>query len=268
MRSRQGIAAGAVALSLLAAACGSDASPEAVADTTVAAVVTTAAAETTVAETAAPAASTEAPAATEAPALPNIVETAVAAGSFTTLTKLVTDAGLVETLQGPGPFTVFAPTDEAFAAVPPEVLTLLGASKELLTEVLTYHVVNGAVLAADVTTGAVPSVQGEDLALVAADGKVTVNGANVTTADIAASNGVIHVIDAVLIPQSVLDAIEAFSTPPATNAPAPPKTTAPKPRTTPAPPRTDAPPATDGPPRTDAPPATDAPPRTDAPPAT
>jgi uncharacterized surface protein with fasciclin (FAS1) repeats len=263
IRSRHGIAAGAVALGLLTAACGSDASPEAVADTTAAAVVTTAAAATTVAETVAPDASTDAPTpVTEAAPLPDIVETAVAAGSFTTLTKLVTDAGLVETLQGPGPFTVFAPTDDAFAEVAPEILTLLSANKELLTQVLTYHVVRGAVLAADVTTGAVPSVQGEDLALVVAGGKVTVNGANVTTADIAASNGIIHVIDAVLIPQSVLDAITAFGAPPVTNPPAPPKTTAPKPRSTPAPP------ATDAPPRTDAPPATDPPHSTDAPPAT
>ncbi len=132
--------------------------------------------------------------------LKDIVDTAVAAGSFNTLAKLLTDAGLVETLKGEGPFTVFAPTDEAFAAVPADTLAALAADKALLTKVLTYHVVAGKVLAADVTTGDVPSVAGPALKVVVADGKVMINDATVTTADVLATNGVIHVIDKVLLP--------------------------------------------------------------------
>jgi uncharacterized surface protein with fasciclin (FAS1) repeats len=153
--------------------------------------------------TAAPAA--EAPAAdSAAPAsdLKDIVDTAVGAGSFNTLAKLLTDAGLVETLKGPGPFTVFAPTDEAFAAVPKETMDALAADKALLTKVLTYHVVPGKVLAADVKTGEADTVAGVKLALTAEGGKVMAGaeGANVVTADVMASNGVIHVIDKVMVP--------------------------------------------------------------------
>jgi uncharacterized surface protein with fasciclin (FAS1) repeats len=132
--------------------------------------------------------------------LKDIVDTAVAAGSFTTLAKLLGDAGLIETLKGEGPFTVFAPTDEAFAAVPAETLAALAADKAALAKVLTYHVVAGKVLAADVKTGDVPSVAGPAIKVVAADGKVMVNEATVTTADILTSNGVIHIIDKVILP--------------------------------------------------------------------
>lgn len=130
-----------------------------------------------------------------------IVEVAVAAGDFTTLVAAVEAAGLVETLSGEGPFTVFAPTDEAFAALPEGVLEklLLPENAELLTRILTYHVVSGQVLAADVVAGDVATVEGSTIALDTMDG-VTVNGASVVAADVLASNGVIHVIDAVILP--------------------------------------------------------------------
>lgn len=133
----------------------------------------------------------------------DIVETAVAAGSFKTLAKLLTDAGLVETLKGPGPFTVFAPTDEAFAKVPAATLAALGKDKAALRNVLLYHVVAGKVMAADVVKlngkGA-KTVQGSEAKVMLMGEKVMVNNANVVTADIAAKNGVIHVIDAVILP--------------------------------------------------------------------
>ena len=132
--------------------------------------------------------------------LKDIVDTAVAAGSFTTLAKLLTDAGLVETLKGAGPFTVFVPTDEAFAKVPADTLAKLAADKAMLIKVLTYHVVSGKVMAADIKPGDVPTVAGPTVTLSVADGKVMVNGATVTAADVAASNGVIHVIDQVILP--------------------------------------------------------------------
>ena len=140
----------------------------------------------------------EAPAA-EAKA--DIVDTAIAAGSFTTLVQAVQAAGLVETLKGEGPFTVFAPTDEAFAKVPEETLKALLADKEKLTAVLTYHVVSGKVMAADVggLTEA-KTVQGNALAIDTSEG-VKIGGANVVKTDIETSNGVIHVIDTVLIPE-------------------------------------------------------------------
>jgi uncharacterized surface protein with fasciclin (FAS1) repeats len=109
-------------------------------------------------------------------------------------------AGLVETLKGAGPFTVFAPTDAAFAKVPKATLDGLLADKAALTKVLTYHVVAGKVMAADVKAGHVKTVQGTDLAMVT-EGGVTVNGAKVVAADVAASNGVIHAIDTVLMPK-------------------------------------------------------------------
>ena len=130
----------------------------------------------------------------------DIVDTAVAAGNFSTLVTAVKAAGLVETLKGAGPFTVFAPTDEAFAKVPKATLEGLLADKAALTKVLTYHVVAGKVMAADVKAGHVKTVQGTDLA-VATEGGVTVNGAKVVAADVAASNGVIHAIDTVLMPK-------------------------------------------------------------------
>ena len=134
-----------------------------------------------------------------------IVDVAVANGSFNTLVTAVEAAGLAETLNDEGPYTVFAPTDEAFAALPEGVLDslLLPENQEILAQILAYHVVPGEVLAADVTTGPAATVEGSNLDLVSEEGSVTVNGATVTTADVTASNGVIHVIDTVLIPESV-----------------------------------------------------------------
>ena len=129
----------------------------------------------------------------------DIVDTAVAAGNFSTLVAAVTAAGLVDTLKSAGPFTVFAPTNDAFAKIPKATLDGLLADKAALTKVLTYHVVSGKVMAADVKAGHVKSVQGSDLAM-ATEGGVTVNGAKVVAADVAASNGVIHAIDTVLMP--------------------------------------------------------------------
>ncbi len=138
-----------------------------------------------------------------APAGKDIVDTAVAAGSFKTLVAAVKAAGLVETLKGDGPFTVFAPTDEAFAKLPKGTLESLlkPENKAKLQAILTYHVVPGKVMAADVVkiTGAV-SVQGQQIDVVVKDGKVKVDGANVVKTDIECSNGVIHVIDSVILP--------------------------------------------------------------------
>jgi uncharacterized surface protein with fasciclin (FAS1) repeats len=130
----------------------------------------------------------------------DIVDTAVAAGSFNTLATALQAAGLVDTLKGPGPFTVFAPTDAAFAKIPKADLDALLKDKAKLTAVLTYHVVPGKVMAADVKAGQVKTVQGGSLT-VATTGGVTVNQAKVTATDIVADNGVIHVIDSVVLPQ-------------------------------------------------------------------
>ena len=132
----------------------------------------------------------------------DIVDTAVAAGDFSTLVTAVKAAGLVETLKGEGPFTVFAPTDAAFAKVPTDTLNALLADKAALANVLTYHVVAGNVMAADVVklTSAV-TVQGQAVSIAVKDGKVYVDGAQVVATDIKASNGVIHVIDAVILPK-------------------------------------------------------------------
>ena len=131
----------------------------------------------------------------------DIVDTAVAAGSFKTLAKLLTDAGLVETLKGAGPFTVFAPTDEAFAKVPKATLDALAADKDKLRKVLTYHVVPGKVMAADVVKlTSAKTVEGQSVKINAAGGKVKVDNANVVKTDIGCTNGVIHVIDAVILP--------------------------------------------------------------------
>ena len=127
----------------------------------------------------------------------DIVDTAVSAGTFNTLATALTAAGLIETLKGPGPFTVFAPTDAAFAKVPPEQLRALLADKAKLTAVLTYHVVPGVVMSKDVKPGMVKSVQGSAISVTTAGG-VKVNDANVTAVDIVADNGVIHVIDTVI----------------------------------------------------------------------
>jgi uncharacterized surface protein with fasciclin (FAS1) repeats len=130
----------------------------------------------------------------------DIVDTAVAAGSFKTLVTAVQAAGLVDTLKGPGPFTVFAPTDEAFAKIPKEQLDALLKDKAKLTAVLTYHVVPGKVMAKDVKAGKVKTVQGSEIT-VGTMGGVTVDNAKVVATDVAASNGVIHVIDSVIMPK-------------------------------------------------------------------
>ena len=133
-----------------------------------------------------------------------IVEVAGSAGNFETLVAAVAAADLVDTLNGAGPFTVFAPTDEAFANLPAGVLDalLLPENKATLAKILTYHVVAGKVMAADVTDGDVATVEGQTIKLSTANG-VTVNGATVVTADVPASNGVIHAIDAVILPPDV-----------------------------------------------------------------
>jgi uncharacterized surface protein with fasciclin (FAS1) repeats len=130
----------------------------------------------------------------------DIVDTAVAAGSFKTLATALGAAGLVETLKGKGPFTVFAPTDEAFAKIPKADLDALLKDKAKLTAVLTYHVVPGKVMAADVKAGKVKTVQGSELTVTTMGG-VQVDGAKVVKTDISADNGVIHVIDTVVMPK-------------------------------------------------------------------
>ncbi|MBK8475032.1 MAG: fasciclin domain-containing protein [Opitutaceae bacterium] len=138
----------------------------------------------------------------EVAASKDIVAVASSAGSFNTLVAAVKAAGLAETLQGAGPFTVFAPTDEAFAKLPAGTVEslLLPENKQKLVAILTYHVLAGKVLAADVKTMQAGTVNGQKLPIVVAAGKVTVGGANVVATDVAASNGVIHVIDTVVLP--------------------------------------------------------------------
>jgi uncharacterized surface protein with fasciclin (FAS1) repeats len=138
---------------------------------------------------------------TSAPTDMNIVETAVAAGQFKTLTSLLQQTGLDKTLAESGPYTVFAPTDEAFAKVPKKTLDSLAANPNQLKAVLLYHVADGEVKAADVaTTSSVATLNGASLPIKANDSVVRVGGAKVIQADVMASNGVIHVIDGVLIP--------------------------------------------------------------------
>jgi uncharacterized surface protein with fasciclin (FAS1) repeats len=132
----------------------------------------------------------------------DIVDVAIGAGSFETLVTAVKAAGLVDTLKGEGPFTVFAPSDEAFAKIPQEQLAALLADKDALIAVLTYHVVPGKVMAADVVgLDSATSVQGSSITIDTSEG-VKVDGANVVMTDIEASNGVIHVIDTVIMPNS------------------------------------------------------------------
>ena len=180
-------AAGGIAALLFLSGCSSD-SEEATAPTTSAAPTESAAASE--------------PAMTEEPG--TIVEVAASNPDFETLVAAVTAAGLAETLSGEGPFTVFAPTDEAFEALPAGVLDalLLPENKDALTSILTYHVVAGEVMAADVTAGDVETVEGSTFTITT-DGGVKVNDANVIATDVDASNGVIHVLDAVLVPESV-----------------------------------------------------------------
>jgi uncharacterized surface protein with fasciclin (FAS1) repeats len=134
----------------------------------------------------------------------DIVDTAVAAGNFKTLAAALKAADLVDTLKGKGPFTVFAPTDEAFAKLPAGTLEMLlkPENKAKLVKILTYHVVPGKVMAADVVKlKTAKTVQGSDVTITVTDGKVKVDDANVTKTDIECSNGVIHVIDAVIMPK-------------------------------------------------------------------
>lgn len=190
-RTRTLLVAALTSSALLLAACGDDD-----ADSTA---TTAAAAETTAAPETSAAAETSAPAAEG-----DLVAVASANPDFSTLVAAVQAAGLVETLQGEGPFTVFAPTNDAFAALPEGLVDalLLPENVETLKAILTYHVVSGKVLAADVADGEVPTVQGEPITISTADG-VKVNEANVTATDVMASNGVIHVIDAVIVPPSI-----------------------------------------------------------------
>ena len=169
----------AIAAALTLAACGSD--DEASEDTV---------AEDTVAE--------------EVVADGDIVAVASGNPDFSTLVAALSAAGLVETLQGEGPFTVFAPTDAAFAALPEGLLEklLLPENIAVLTAILTYHVVPGKVMSTDVTAGDVATVEGSTIAITT-DMGVMVNGANVVAVDVAANNGVIHVIDAVIVPPTV-----------------------------------------------------------------
>ncbi len=137
-------------------------------------------------------------------AVGTVVDVAVGAGGFEILVAAVTAADLVDTLNSAGPFTVFAPTDEAFAALPAGILDalLLPKNKAILAKILTYHVVSGMVMAADVTDGDVATVEGQTVKL-STMGGVTVNGAPVVSSDVMASNGVIHAIDGVLLPADI-----------------------------------------------------------------
>jgi uncharacterized surface protein with fasciclin (FAS1) repeats len=176
----------AVAASLVLAACGED--DNSAVETTVAAAETTAAAS-------------ETSAMTEEPG--TIVDVASGNPDFSTLVAAVGAAGLVETLSGEGPFTVFAPTNDAFAALPAGLVDklLLPENKDVLVQILTYHVGSGAVMAADVTAGDVPSVEGSPITVTVEGGTVKLNdSATVIATDVMASNGVIHVIDAVILP--------------------------------------------------------------------
>ena len=132
----------------------------------------------------------------------DIVDTAKSAGTFNTLVTAIEAAGLVDTLKGPGPFTVFAPTDAAFAKIPKAKLDALLKDKAALAKILTYHVVSGKVMAADVKPGMVKTVEGASITVKSMGGKVMVDKAHVTKTDIAADNGVIHVIDTVMMPKS------------------------------------------------------------------
>jgi uncharacterized surface protein with fasciclin (FAS1) repeats len=160
-------------------------------------------------------ATTAAPAATDAPAEGGeepgtIVDVAVANGSFETLVAAVTAADLAGALSAEGPLTVFAPTDDAFAALPEGLVDclLLEENVDALTAILTYHVVDGQVMSTDLTDGPVPTLQGEEVTVDLTDGVVLNDSVNVATADVEASNGVIHVIDGVLVPPSI--DVEAF----------------------------------------------------------
>ena len=132
----------------------------------------------------------------------DLVQTAVDNGNFNTLATALQKAGLVDTLKGKGPFTVFAPTDAAFAKIPKDQLDALLADKARLTKVLTYHVVPGTVMAKDVKPGSVQTVEGSPITVRTEGGKVMVDNATVTATDVKADNGVIHVIDTVILPKA------------------------------------------------------------------
>jgi uncharacterized surface protein with fasciclin (FAS1) repeats len=134
------------------------------------------------------------------PAPATIADTAARTPTLSTLSKLINDAGLAETLRGAGPYTVFAPSDEAFKAVPAKTLAELGANKDLLRAVLSYHVVPGKLAAADVKNGNLKSAEGGNLAVARSGSFVTVEDAVVTQPDVGATNGVVHIIDKVLMP--------------------------------------------------------------------
>ena len=134
------------------------------------------------------------------PAPTTITDTAARTPQLSTLTRLLGEAGLADTLRGAGPFTVFAPSDAAFKAVPAATMAQLASDKEMLRSVLTFHVVPGKVMAADVKNGPAKSVQGANLALSRAGTFVTVEDAVVQVADVSVTNGVVHIIDTVLIP--------------------------------------------------------------------
>lgn len=140
-------------------------------------------------------------AATSVASAADIVDTAISAGQFKTLVTALKEASLVDTLKGKGPFTVFAPTDAAFAKLPAGTLDALLKDKEKLAAVLTYHVVPASVMAAQVKPGQVKTVQGQSLTVTAKGGNVMVDNAKVVKTDIRASNGVIHVIDTVVLPK-------------------------------------------------------------------
>ena len=132
----------------------------------------------------------------------NIVETAVAAGTFNTLAAALQAAGLVDVLQSEGPFTVFAPTDEAFAKLPEGTVAALLKDKEKLAQILLYHVVAGKVMAKDIVKlDAAKTVQGQSIKIMVKDGKVMADGAQIVATDIVTSNGVIHVLDSVILPK-------------------------------------------------------------------
>lgn len=134
----------------------------------------------------------------------DIVDIAVGAGQFKTLVSLVQHAGLVDTLKSTGPFTVFAPTDKAFAKLPKPLVERIKADKKLLTQILTYHVIAGKVMSTDLSNGlSAKTVQGENIMVKITGNKVKFNNSGLVTADIKATNGVIHVIDTVMLPPSV-----------------------------------------------------------------
>lgn len=138
--------------------------------------------------------------ATTTPEPASIADTAARTPSLSTLNRLINEAGLADTLRSPGPYTVFAPSDDAFKAMPAKTMDELGKNKDLLKSVLAYHVVPGKVTSADVKNGNAKTVQGADVALAKAGGFVTIEDAMVVQPDVAATNGVVHVIDRVLVP--------------------------------------------------------------------